>query len=138
VSRCLAASGLQIGLQNRLLICGFLHLTRPQTWLQFLGRGGVSARSWSTSSGSGGPARTRNARLTAIRALFRFAALRHPEHAELIARVSAIPAKRFDRALVSFLTLEEIEALLAFTSSIRHTAGTCLETRQLAAATGPC
>ena len=61
----------------------------------------------------GASARTRNARLTAIRALFRFAALRHPEHAELIARVLAIPAKRFDRALVSFLTLEEIEALLA-------------------------
>jgi integrase/recombinase XerD len=57
--------------------------------------------------------RTRNARLTAIHALFRFAALRHPEHAELIARVLAIPTKRFDRALVSFLTLEEIEALLA-------------------------
>jgi integrase/recombinase XerD len=61
----------------------------------------------------GASARTRNARLTAIRALFRFAALRHPEHAELIARVLAIPAKRFDRALISFLTLEEIEALLA-------------------------
>jgi site-specific recombinase XerD len=31
--------------------------------------------------------RTRNTRLAAIRSLFRFAALRHPEHAELIRRV---------------------------------------------------
>jgi integrase len=36
--------------------------------------------------------RTRNARLAAVHSLFRYAALRHPEHAELIARVLAIPA----------------------------------------------
>jgi site-specific recombinase XerD len=48
--------------------------------------------------------RTRNLRLTAIRSLFAYAALRHPEHAELIQRVLAIPAKRFDKQLVSFLT----------------------------------
>jgi integrase/recombinase XerD len=58
-------------------------------------------------------ARTRNARLAAIHSLFRFAALRHPEHAALIQRVLAIPPKRFDRALVSFLTEPEIDALLA-------------------------
>lgn len=58
-------------------------------------------------------ARTRNARLTAIRSLFRYAALRHPEHAGLIARVLAIPPKRTDRTIVAFLVLEEIEALLA-------------------------
>jgi len=57
--------------------------------------------------------RTRNARLAAIHSLFAFAALRHPEHAAVIQRVLAIPAKRFDRALVSFLTVDEIEALLA-------------------------
>jgi site-specific recombinase XerD len=56
---------------------------------------------------------TRNVRLAAIRSLFRYAALRHPEHAELIARVLAVPAKRFDRALISFLTTEEVKALLA-------------------------
>ena len=38
--------------------------------------------------------RTRNARLTAIRALFNFAAYRHPEHAATIQRVLAIPTKR--------------------------------------------
>ncbi|HYO02110.1 MAG TPA: tyrosine-type recombinase/integrase [Mycobacterium sp.] len=56
--------------------------------------------------------RTRNARLAAIHSLFRFAALEHPEHADLISRVLAIPQKRFDRAIVAFLTKEEIEAIL--------------------------
>lgn len=56
--------------------------------------------------------RTRNARLAAIRSLFRYAALRHPEHAATIERVLAIPPKRFERRLVTYLTEEEIEALL--------------------------
>jgi site-specific recombinase XerD len=55
---------------------------------------------------------SRNTRLAAIHSLFRFAALHHPEHAQLIARVLAIPPKRCDRATVSFLNDEEIEALL--------------------------
>lgn len=56
--------------------------------------------------------RTRNARLTAIRSLFGFAAYRHPEHAAVIQRVLAIPAKRTDRALVTYLTDPEMQALL--------------------------
>ena len=56
--------------------------------------------------------RTRNLRLTAIRSLFTFAALRHPEHAEVIQRVLAVPAKRFDKQLITFLTAAEIDALL--------------------------
>jgi integrase/recombinase XerD len=58
-------------------------------------------------------ARTRNARLAAIHSLFRFAALRHPEHAAVIQRVLAIPPKRADRVLISYLTEPEIAALLA-------------------------
>ncbi len=57
--------------------------------------------------------RTRNARLAAIRSLFRYAALRHPEHASTIQRVLSIPPKRFERALVSFLTEPELDALLS-------------------------
>jgi integrase/recombinase XerD len=57
--------------------------------------------------------RTRNARLTAIRSLFHFAAYRHPEHAGLIQRVLAIPPKRSEKTLVTYLTEEEMEALLA-------------------------
>ncbi|WP_245839892.1 tyrosine-type recombinase/integrase [Mycobacterium aquaticum] len=55
----------------------------------------------------------RNLRLTAIRLLFTYAALRHPEHAALIQQVLAIPAKRFDTQLVSFLTATERNALIA-------------------------
>ena len=61
----------------------------------------------------GNTARTRNARLGAIRSLFRFAALRHPEHAELIQQVLAIPQKRFVKKVISFLTSKELEALVA-------------------------
>jgi integrase/recombinase XerD len=57
--------------------------------------------------------RTRNNRLAAIHSLFAYAALRHPEHAALIQRVLAIPAKRTDRQLVSFLTNNEVDALLS-------------------------
>jgi integrase/recombinase XerD len=42
--------------------------------------------------------RTRNLRLAAIRSLFRFAALRHPEHAAVIQRVLAIPLRSVSTA----------------------------------------
>jgi integrase/recombinase XerD len=56
--------------------------------------------------------RTRNNRLAAIHSLFAYAALRHPEHAATIQRVLAIPTKRHQRNLVTYLTEEEIDALL--------------------------
>lgn len=61
----------------------------------------------------GNSVRTRNVRLTAIRSLFAYAALRHPEHALLIQRVLAIPPKRFDTRIVTFLTPPEVDALIA-------------------------
>jgi integrase/recombinase XerD len=60
----------------------------------------------------GNSIRTRNARLAAIHSAYSYAALRHPEHAALIARVLAIPAKRTDKALVTWLTEAETTALL--------------------------
>lgn len=60
----------------------------------------------------GNSARTRNARLAAIHSLFSYAALRHPEHADTIARVLAIPAARIRRNLVTWLTDTEAAALL--------------------------
>lgn len=57
--------------------------------------------------------RSRNLRLTAIRSFFRYAAFEAPAHAAQIQRVLAIPTKRFPRALVTFLTRPEVEALLA-------------------------
>jgi site-specific recombinase XerD len=64
-------------------------------------------------SGRHNSTRTRNLRLTAIRSLFSHAALRHPEHALLIQRVLAIPPKRHDKRIVTFLTATEVDALLA-------------------------
>src|ERR1019366_4349753 len=42
-----------------------------------------------------------------------YEALRHPEHAEVIQHVLAIPPKRFARRLVSFLTDPEVDALFS-------------------------
>ncbi|EYU03575.1 Mobile element protein [Pseudomonas aeruginosa PA99] len=55
---------------------------------------------------------TRNLRLTAIRSFFRFAAYEMPTHSAQIQRVLAMPAKRFDRKLINFLTRPEVDALL--------------------------
>lgn len=60
----------------------------------------------------GNTPRTRNARLAAIHSLFSYAALRHPEHADTIARVLAIPAARVQRKIVTWLTDTEVAALL--------------------------
>lgn len=61
----------------------------------------------------GNTAATRNARLAAIHSFFTYAALRCPEHAAVIQRVLALPHKRTERALVTFLTASEVDALLA-------------------------
>lgn len=61
----------------------------------------------------GNSPRTRNARLGAIHSFYRFAALEHPEHAATIARVMAIPTKRYERTAISYLDSDEIQALLA-------------------------
>jgi integrase/recombinase XerD len=55
---------------------------------------------------------TRNARLAAVRSLFRYASFRHPEHADLIARVLAIPTKKATRTDLNFLNDNEVTALL--------------------------
>jgi integrase/recombinase XerD len=57
-------------------------------------------------------ARTRNTRLAAIHSLFRYAAHRHPEHAQTIQRVLAIPSKRHDKREVDYLDSAEVHALL--------------------------
>lgn len=55
---------------------------------------------------------TRNNRLAAIHSLFAYLALQHPEHAASIQRVLAIPPKRTERHLVTYLTEPEVNALL--------------------------
>jgi hypothetical protein len=50
--------------------------------------------------------------VTAIRALYRYPARRHAEHAAVIERVLAIPPKRHGKTLITFLTVEETDALI--------------------------
>jgi integrase/recombinase XerD len=61
----------------------------------------------------GNAARTRNARLTAIRAFVTYASARDPTALPLARRVLAIPRKRFNRPLLGHLTRDEVEAVLA-------------------------
>jgi len=57
--------------------------------------------------------RTRNLRLTAIRAFFRFVAFEEPAYVGQSQRVLAIPGKLHDKREVHFLAREEIDAILA-------------------------
>lgn len=56
--------------------------------------------------------RSRNQRLAAIHSFFHYIALYVPENIELIRQVLAIPAKRYQRKVITYLTHEEIECLL--------------------------
>lgn len=60
----------------------------------------------------GNSARTRNARLAALRAFHHYVAFADPAHALHCQRVLAIPSKRFERGIVEFLTDDEVDALL--------------------------
>ena len=63
-------------------------------------------------------ARTRNARLAAIRAFVRFALQElAPDFFPQAQRILAIPCKRFDRPLLGFLNRPEVEAILNATDS---------------------
>ena len=61
----------------------------------------------------GNTARTRNTRLAAVHSFMRYAAIRDPASLPITARVLAIPAKRFDRPVLGYLTREQIAAILA-------------------------
>ena len=61
----------------------------------------------------GNTTRTRNARLAAIHSFMRYAALRDPASLPVTQRVLAIPAKRFDRPILGYLTRDQIAAILA-------------------------
>src|ERR1039457_3869332 len=71
-------------------------------------------------------ARTRNARLSALHAFFRYVALEEPAYALHCQRVLAIPAKRYERRPVEFLTEEETTALIAAPPCANVTLNICL------------
>lgn len=56
--------------------------------------------------------RTRNARLAAIRAFFRYVEYRVPVCLDLALRIRSVPTKRTDTTLIDYLTRDEITALL--------------------------
>jgi integrase/recombinase XerD len=58
-------------------------------------------------------ARSRNTRLAAIHAFFRYVSFQEPAYADQCRRILAIPSKRYERRLIEYLTPEEIEALVA-------------------------
>jgi integrase/recombinase XerD len=55
---------------------------------------------------------TRNVRLAAIHAFFRYCAAEHPDRLELCQRVLAVPFKRARSRPVEYLEFEEIQAVL--------------------------
>ncbi len=57
--------------------------------------------------------RTRNARLAAVRAFAHYVALQCPPALQLAQQILAIPMKRFEKALIGFLSRDEVQALLA-------------------------
>jgi len=57
--------------------------------------------------------RSRNARLAAIHAFYRYVSLHHPPALHLAQQILAIPAKRFEKPLLGFLSEDEIRAVLA-------------------------
>jgi site-specific recombinase XerD len=63
-----------------------------------------------TDRGNG--ARSRNARLAAIKSFFRFLEYRVPGSVEQVHRIIAIPAKKTDERLVAHLTRDEMQTLL--------------------------
>jgi integrase/recombinase XerD len=60
----------------------------------------------------GNSARTRNARLAAIKSFFRFVEYRVPSCIDQARRIHGIPTKRTDEALVGYLSHDEMQAVL--------------------------
>jgi integrase/recombinase XerD len=61
----------------------------------------------------GSSVRTRNTRLAALHAFFRYVAISEPAYALKCQRVLAIPSKRYVRKPLEFLTRTEVDALVA-------------------------
>ncbi len=60
----------------------------------------------------GNSARTRNVRLAALHAFFRYVSIGEPAHADRCRRILAIPAKHHERQPMAFLQRHEVDALL--------------------------
>src|ERR1700677_3503796 len=61
----------------------------------------------------GNSATSRNVRLAAIHAFFRYVGAQHPDHLEQAQRVLGVPFKRTDQRVIEYLDRTEIETVLA-------------------------
>ena len=87
----------------------------------------------------GNAARTRNARLAAIKSFFRYLECRLPSCIDQSRQIHAIPMKKTDQTLVDYLTREELQALLQAPDSshgARHSRPTAARCRICAYACG--
>jgi integrase/recombinase XerD len=94
-------------------LAGTLGVPASRIDFQALDAGRVTAFLDYLEQARGNSASTRNARLTAIRAVLSHAQPSHPEHAATITRILAIPPKRHPKPILEFLTTAEADALLA-------------------------
>ena len=60
----------------------------------------------------GNSARTRNARLAAIKSFFKFVSSREPQLLNHCHKISSIPQKKFKRKVIGFLNVEELDAII--------------------------
>lgn len=100
----------------RLLIThltGTLGVPAGKIDFQALDAGRVTAFLDHLEQARGNSVSTRNARLTAIRAVLSHAQPSYPEHAATITRILAIPPKRHPKPILEFLSTAEADALLA-------------------------
>jgi integrase/recombinase XerD len=61
----------------------------------------------------GNSVRSRNARLCAIKSFFHIVGVRDPANLPLVSQILAIPSKKTQRGLITYLTKEEVDAILA-------------------------
>jgi integrase/recombinase XerD len=61
----------------------------------------------------GNGARSRNARLSAIRSFFKYVAINEPQLLHHCQRILAMPSKRYEKRTIDYLTRAEIEAVIA-------------------------
>jgi len=90
-------------------------LARPPTDLKVLDIDAelVGAFLADIESTRGNRARSRNARLSAIRSFFKYVAINEPQLLHHCQRILAMPSKRHEKRTIDYLTRPEIEALIA-------------------------
>jgi site-specific recombinase XerD len=90
-----------------------LHKSPAALTLEDLHPGLITAFLNHLETARGNCIRSRNARLAAIHAFYRYVSLQSPPALRLAQQILAIPMKRFEKPLLGFLSSDEIKAVLA-------------------------